>query len=395
MIKLFSSKTSKVLLLGYIIFAFLFVVLWTTERGDNKRQLLLIDSMSNSIEKMRVVSDLIEAARSRVKMLHEILQEDDVFEKDLMYQELSLLGIKFIKGRNSLKELYLLADEQAILDPQEIIYPKIRIKVDQVRSLSLQDDEESIQKAREIVIYEVAPLQGEIIDSFMNLLTKIEEDAKIYEIKANAKHKKSVAYRNTILILIFLVSLIVFFWVLRRIISSEEELHKLSTTDGLTGISNRRCFDQRLSMELKRGKRTKKPISLLLIDIDYFKKYNDTYGHQIGDDCLKNIATEINNIAHRATDFAARYGGEEFVIILTNTDEAGAKLIANQLIGNIRALKIPHTASEIESFVTISIGIATTSPSKDIEPSQLIKAADSALYSAKEGGRNRCVLFKE
>lgn len=166
-------------------------------------------------------------------------------------------------------------------------------------------------------------------------------------------------------------------------------LSLMAQMDGLTGIPNRRAFDYTMDKEWRRGIRNGKKISLLILDIDMFKSYNDCYGHLAGDDCLKDVASTIERIGGRAGDFIARYGGEEFVGLLPDTDEPGAMLVAQRIKEAIEALSIPHAASSISDILTVSIGISTVKPDLDTTPSSLIKSADSALYSAKSLGRNR------
>ncbi|WP_216827481.1 sensor domain-containing diguanylate cyclase [Alkalihalobacterium elongatum] len=173
-----------------------------------------------------------------------------------------------------------------------------------------------------------------------------------------------------------------------------EKLQNLSTKDGLTAIGNRRYFDERLIKEWKRAIRYSSPITLLMIDIDYFKPYNDTYGHQKGDDALKHVAKAIKDVLKRPIDVVCRYGGEEFSVILPDTDEMGGKHVAENIRLTIEALKIPHSGSLISKFLTISIGTATIIPPMASDPKLLIKAADRALYEAKEAGRNQVQTIK-
>lgn len=166
-------------------------------------------------------------------------------------------------------------------------------------------------------------------------------------------------------------------------------LQRLSVIDGLTGIANRRHFDDVLKQEWKRGYREKEPLGIIILDIDFFKKYNDNYGHQGGDDCLKRVASTLNNSLHRAGDFVARYGGEEFVALLPNTDAQGAALIAELMRANIEAQNIPHVKSEVADHVTISLGVASMLPDDLLTPEELVAKADEALYASKAHGRNR------
>jgi len=166
-------------------------------------------------------------------------------------------------------------------------------------------------------------------------------------------------------------------------------LKRLSSEDELTGIPNRRGFDNYLEQEWKRAMRYEVPVSLILVDIDFFKAYNDTYGHQRGDHCLKKVASVLNDGLHRPADFAARYGGEEFVIILPNTDLNGGEFIAEKLREGVEAMGMDHSSSQASEHVTISLGVATATPSQGFSPSDLVTAADQALYRAKQEGRNR------
>jgi len=166
-------------------------------------------------------------------------------------------------------------------------------------------------------------------------------------------------------------------------------LAHLSKHDGLTGISNRSKFDEFLEDEWHRALREKTSLSLILIDIDFFKNFNDFYGHTTGDDCLKKVAQTIKKSLERSVDLAARYGGEEFVCVLPNTDLSGANHIAETIRKNIYNLQIPHKKSLVEPFVTISLGISSAIPDASSSALILTQAADKMLYKAKKQGRNR------
>ncbi len=182
---------------------------------------------------------------------------------------------------------------------------------------------------------------------------------------------------------------------------ANDELHHLANSDGLTKIGNRRRFEQFLADEWHRAVRFKTEISLILIDIDHFKLFNDTYGHQSGDACLQKVADALTATIHRPTDLVARFGGEEFAIILGGTDLEGARIIAEQAMENLKDLEIPHGKSQTSDYLTISIGIATTFVTFGMREAELVKAADKALYQAKANGRNQIVsnnltqLFQE
>lgn len=171
-----------------------------------------------------------------------------------------------------------------------------------------------------------------------------------------------------------------------------DKLVTISSKDGLTGINNRRRFDEYLENEWNRSARTKIPLSLIMCDIDFYKVYNDTYGHLAGDDSLKKVASVLEHYARRAGDLAARYGGEEFVIILPDTESDKATHIAEQIRTAVEDLRIRHISSETSDYLTISLGVATIIPSRDQKPGILINFADEALYKAKKTGRNRSIV---
>jgi len=175
----------------------------------------------------------------------------------------------------------------------------------------------------------------------------------------------------------------------RELAEANAILQKLSSLDGLTGIPNRRRFDEVLKSEWQRAIRHSTSISLIMIDIDFFKLYNDTYGHQGGDDCLIQVAQTLEDSAQRETDMVARYGGEEFAGILPETASKGAFEVAETMRLNIHNKKIPHESSTVSEYVSISVGVATWVPEQDSQPEELIIMADKALYLAKESGRNR------
>jgi len=174
--------------------------------------------------------------------------------------------------------------------------------------------------------------------------------------------------------------------------AANARLDRLTKTDGLTGISNRRCFDEYLDQEFRRAARESKPIALLLIDIDYFKAFNDNYGHQAGDRCLTLVATELERTLKRPADMIARIGGEEFGVLLPNT--TNGEVVAKQCKAVLERLAIEHKASDVYPFVTISIGVVSAVSVANQTIESLFNTADAALYQAKKGGRNRVRAIK-
>jgi diguanylate cyclase (GGDEF)-like protein/PAS domain S-box-containing protein len=175
----------------------------------------------------------------------------------------------------------------------------------------------------------------------------------------------------------------------QKLLDLQKELEELSFKDGLTGVSNRRMLDSVLEQEWVRARREQQPLSLLLIDIDFFKQFNDFYGHMQGDDCLIKVAQVLSEAATRSRDFFARFGGEEFVMVLPETDAEAAQKIAQRCQQFIFKQQIPHAESAVSQILTISIGSGTLIPSHKDELRDFVDRIDRALYQAKQAGRNR------
>lgn len=177
----------------------------------------------------------------------------------------------------------------------------------------------------------------------------------------------------------------------QQLIALQKELEELSFKDSLTGVANRRMFDSIMEVEWANARRNNQPLSLILFDIDYFKQYNDEYGHLQGDACLKQVAKVLSQAATRPRDFFARFGGEEFVLILPETDEQSAKKVAERCRNLIFKAQIPHAKSLVSQLLTFSLGVATIIPTHHDEPVSFIDLTDKRLYQAKQKGRN-CVV---
>ncbi|MEG4088472.1 PleD family two-component system response regulator [Microcoleus sp. Pol12B4] len=176
------------------------------------------------------------------------------------------------------------------------------------------------------------------------------------------------------------------------LVEANIKLQRLASLDSLTGVANRRQFNESFNKEWQRMARDQLPLSLILGDIDYFKKYNDTYGHLAGDFCLQQVAQAISRAIKRPADILARYGGEEFAVILPNTKAEGALKVAEAMRNEVLNLKIAHAQSAVNKYVTLSLGVSSVVPQDTSDPSILIAAADKVLYEAKEQGRNRSIV---
>ena len=181
----------------------------------------------------------------------------------------------------------------------------------------------------------------------------------------------------------------------KQLEESNRKLQKLSMLDGLTGIANRRHFDEALEEYIVDHNEGGLPLSLILIDIDYFKRFNDTYGHQAGDDCLAKVAKTLAAKCNQADDMAARYGGEEFVILLPGTGEEHAVKVAQRIKEAINKLCIQHESSDVNKCVTLSMGLATKTETQRMTSEEIVELADKALYKAKENGRNQVILSSD
>lgn len=170
---------------------------------------------------------------------------------------------------------------------------------------------------------------------------------------------------------------------------AQSALELLASKDPLTGLANRRAFDEGLMQEWRRALRCAQPLSLVMFDVDHFKRYNDTYGHQQGDACLRSMALALGGATKRAGDLVARYGGEEFVLVLPGTSAAGAAIVAERVRATVQDLALPHAGSSAASVVTVSVGVASCIPDESLSADALVAAADRALYCAKRAGRNR------
>jgi len=238
---------------------------------------------------------------------------------------------------------------------------------------AINKEEEYIFKGYELgaVDYLYKPISNEILKSKVKVFIKLNEQAKIIEEKTKALEEKIVQLELT-----------------------EKKLNRLIRIDELTGVYNRRAFEEIFDLEWARTIRSNGYFSALMIDIDNFKIFNDTYGHLVGDECLKNIAKIIEKTLRRITDKVARLGGEEFVVLLPETDSKGAELIAEEIRKNIEYLEIVNEGVETSEFVTVSIGISSVKPTRFMEKKGFIDCADKALYTAKKNGRNMIYLYR-
>lgn len=238
---------------------------------------------------------------------------------------------------------------------------------------AINKEEEHIFKGYELgaVDYLYKPISNEILKSKVKVFVKLNEQTKIIEEKTRALEEKIIQLEIV-----------------------EKRLNHLVRIDELTGVLNRRAFEEIFNLKWERTIKSKECFSALMIDIDNFKNFNDTYGHLKGDECLKNVAKVIEKTLKRVTDKVARLGGEEFVVLLPETDSKGAKIIAEEIRENIEGLEILNKGMDTSDFVTVSIGVSSVVATKFIEKREIIDYADKALYVAKKNGKNMTYLYR-
>lgn len=406
---------------GFILIVFF--ISYDYSRYLNDMEEILLEEEIES-QKMHINSELMELARSRTRITSKIIDVEDVFVQDELNMELETYANRFALLRQRLLTLPLKAEERRIVNSHNkivsVILPAQRSAVD----LAMSQSADGIKKAKQIFYDVVLPGQGEMITSFGRLITI--EKQRISELTEQARvSMRAMKQRNNAIIMVILaVAIPLSFIVVLRIrkiqnalrfslqqlkqshrdleLKVEERTKKLSElnqhlqvaseNDELTSIYNRRKFNVFMKQEYERANRAGSQLSIILIDIDYFKQYNDHYGHQEGDKCLAAVAKAMKGCLPRKTDFIARYGGEEFVVVLPSTDLAGGKKVAEHIRKCIVKLDIQHDCSKIFPHLTISLGVTEYNARDSLSIDDILRKADECLYMAKENGRNTVVL---
>ena len=346
-------------------------------------------------DKVRAGFLMREAIRERSFHLTFATTMNDIFDRDEQRDIYNAKAVNFLLSRDKLISLRMTASEQKAMDALMERIITLRPGIDTAMDLVVEggNTDQALLQMR-------AALDGQIgvVDGINDVIEVVE---------AESKHQAEVATREisktqrTMLILsgcaVALAAIIGIMVILRearntrRLRAHRDELAALSTTDALTGLANRRRFDEFLAMEWAWAMRLEAPVSLILIDIDHFKNFNDEYGHAAGDTCLGAVSKAMSEVIVRTTDLLARYGGEEFGCILPATSGEHAHAIAEKLRGAVAELNFKHEKSSAADHVTISVGVASLTPQPDDKLEQLFEAADVNLYQAKEQGRNRVV----
>jgi len=391
----------------------------------NQQERVLIEQEIES-KKMHINSELMELARSRTRIVSEIIYIDDIFKQDELNIQLDSYAGRFAQLRSQLLELPLTEEEKALIRMNDSMVPLILPAQREAVELVMHESVTDKEKAQQILFDTVLPGQQKMIESFAKLIDI--EQHRIAELTLQShealleieKHTKSIV--STALIMAVLLSTVIFLrvrFIEQTLRHSNEQLEKMnvdlehkigertkelsvlneklkevSERDELTGLYNRRKFNEFLENEYARANRDNSCFAIILTDIDSFKLYNDNYGHQRGDECLVSVAATMRSCLPRSTDLIARYGGEEFVIVLPATDVDGAFNVAETIRQRVLDDCIPHEYSEVEdtSCITVCLGVEVYSPGDDKDISDILELADQRLYAAKTEGRNRTIM---
>lgn len=318
-----------------------------------------------------------------------ILIVDDVEANLLAFKAiLSKLDLELFEANSGSVALKILMREEIDIVLLDVQMPDIngfevaQLMRENVRTMSIpiifitaiNKEEKYIFKGYELgaVDYLYKPISNDLLTSKIKVFVQLQQQKKIIEAKSNELKIKVEALEK-----------------------AEKELNRLTRTDQLTGVINRRGFDENLDLIWRRAIRMKLPITLLMIDIDNFKNYNDVHGHPEGDTCLKKVACAIDDTLSRPYDQVSRYGGEEFVVILPESELDGGIKIAENIRRNVEKMKLENNINGKENYVTVSIGIATLIPVIGDDKLEFINHSDEALYKAKETGRNKYCIYGE
>ena len=317
-----------------------------------------------------------------------VIVDDTTFSLEVLKAFLMSAGYLDIITVHSAAELYQLVDgyfEQGIVESDLILMDIVMPEIDGIEACRNVKKREWLEDVPVIMVTattEIDGLQLAFSAGAMDYIKKPLDRVELLARVRSALRLKHETYRRKARETELLE-------VTFQLKAANEMLQNLSFLDGLTGIANRRCFDQGLLEESRRAKRENSPLSLIILDIDYFKAFNDTYGHLKGDECLKTVASTLRQTLKRPGDFPARYGGEEFAVVLPNTDDVGSAIIAEELRVSIEGANIAHINSICADHVTVSLGVVTRFPGQADTPEDLILAADRALYRSKHEGRNQ------
>ncbi len=346
-------------------------------------------------EKVRAAFLLREAVRERSFHLTFATTMDDFFDRDEQRELYNAKAVSFLQAREKLIDLRMTPPEKKAMDALIERIAVLRPGIDQAMDLVVESGNNHFALHQMRLALDGQSGVVEEINDFIKVVEAESAQEALRAAQAISDTQRNMLYLSgSAVALAALIGILVTMREAqnnRRLRRHRDELAALSTTDGLTGIPNRRRLDQFMDMEWSRAIRSETPLSIILMDIDHFKNYNDAYGHGAGDECLIKVAHAMSTVIVRSTDLLARYGGEEFACILPSTELERAVEIAERLCAAVSGMKIPHDQSSAADHVTISVGVMTANPVPGDDLADAFEIADNNLYQAKEQGRNRVI----
>jgi diguanylate cyclase (GGDEF)-like protein len=392
MINLPNLMPSRSTLYGFGLVTFLFAaVLITLLIQVDKWSRAGLELISNNSQQAQHISSMRDAVQKREMSVLRMINMPEIFARDIESIEYHSLGSKYATAREKLLQTHLderlsnyLSQLDAAASYAEPYYNNL-VEASVFEELS-KDELEAISLGGHMAVKKVLFLLDKIV----------AHQESTYE-QAVIDYQYLRRYTLIGVALAFVVIGIVVIFAIRTSTRQFKQISRLSIIDEVSGIYNRRYFEMVFEEEWMRSMREQTSISLMMVDIDYFKSYNDTYGHQLGDTCLHKVAEILSTCLKRSSDFTARYGGEEFAVVLPNTSADSASEIAQKLHAEIENTHIKAGNTSVSPWVTVSIGVSTTVAEYEQSRSKLVDAADTCLYKSKAGGRNRvsmCVLAK-
>jgi len=348
-------------------------------------------------DKRQLLHQMMASAKERSLLLLRLYSEKDPFKQDDLSLEMNLQARMFNAATTDFKKRTSSKREREIMDEINVLVSQNTPLQNKAKDLLMFWEDKA--QAAELLFGHAIPRQINIISKIESLMEILDQESQS-KIESLDIMSSDLNTHITMFLVFFLGTAFLFAkrneYRLENLVNEKteklkntlNELKKASETDSLTGVANRRAYDDIVRKQVLFSRRSGAALSLVLIDVDCFKLYNDNYGHSKGDDVLKAVASALHNSLPRSTDVVARYGGEEFAIILPVTDMNGAKKVAEIILTNVNNLKIPHEHSTAENHVTVSIGIATMY-GDDISEDDLFRLADKALYFSKDNGRNQ------
>lgn len=382
--KLFLNDMESLTTFGFglvlaLTLTIVFIVLWQLDKWNTQTFELIREVNLES----KYTHTMRDAVRMREISIQRMLNATDIFDRDEEHLKYLNHGANYAQARNELQALKTTPEIHELNKRLQDAIAYSKPYHDRLIEVIMHGD--LSKKELRGIATEGAKGQEKVV-KLLDRLIELQQDRYEQVLLAHEESRKKVAL---ITAAVYAASLIISVFVVRFSTHRYKYVSRLSILDNVTGSYNRRYFDMVIEEEWKRSMREYTPISVIMADIDYFKDYNDTYGHQLGDICLYSVSKIMGGQLKRASDFIARYGGEEFVIVLPNTNAENARIMAERLRRSVEEARIKTGNDAVSPWVTVSIGVATTTAEYEQLSSVLVKAADQALYKSKSEGRNR------